>query len=211
MTAYGALDHVRVRADSTLFLLGELAPEEHAAFEAHLHGCPGCRAEVHDLADAAALAVGAPPADLLARLRRRIAGERGTGEARSASPQVQPWKAWSVASPERGVLVRRDEGSWQDTAIPGIRVRSLFVDEANDRVSMLVRMDPGTAYPAHRHGGAEECYVLEGDLLVGEYRMRAGDYQRLDLGSVHGVQSTDEGCLLFVVSSRHDELLEGRA
>ena len=69
-------------------------------------------------------------------------------------------------------------------------------------------MAPGTSYPGHRHAGVEECYVLEGDLRVGDLVMRAGDYQRAAIGSVHGVQSTEGGCLLLVLMSDRDERLE---
>jgi len=41
--------------------------------------------------------------------------------------------------------------------------------------------------------------------------MHAGDYQRVEVGSEHPVQSTENGCLLFIVSSLHDELLESGA
>jgi hypothetical protein len=50
--------------------------------------------------------------------------------------------------------------------------------------------------------------VLQGDLRVGPtLHMRAGDYQRVEKGHQHPVQSTDGGCLLFIVSSLHDELV----
>jgi anti-sigma factor ChrR (cupin superfamily) len=68
-------------------------------------------------------------------------------------------------------------------------------------------MDRGTSYPPHRHADVEECYVLQGDLRVAGRVLRAGDYQRADRDSVHGVQSTENGCLLLIVSSTDDELL----
>ena len=86
-------------------------------------------------------------------------------------------------------------------------MKPLFVDRERDYVTMLVRMAPGTSYPCHRHGGAEECYVLQGDLHVAGQVLHSGDHQRADDASEHGVQSTEEGCLLLIVSSQHDELL----
>ena len=50
--------------------------------------------------------------------------------------------------------------------------------------------------------------MLEGDIQVGEVTMRAGDYQCMERGSVHPVQSTREGCRLLIVSSLSDELLD---
>ena len=37
--------------------------------------------------------------------------------------------------------------------------------------------------------------------------MKAGDSQRLAGGTTHGIQGTRAGCLVFIVSSIHDELL----
>ncbi len=71
---------------------------------------------------------------------------------------------------------------------------------------MMVRMEPGASYPAHRHGGAEECFVISGDLRTGAVHLRAGDWQRADAGSRHPVQSTDGGCVLLLVSSLDDTL-----
>jgi anti-sigma factor ChrR (cupin superfamily) len=86
-------------------------------------------------------------------------------------------------------------------------VKRLFADTRRDSVTMLIRMAPGTEYPAHRHGGAEECLVLEGDIQVGDLSLRAGDYHCAQLDSVHDVTRTTGGCLLLIVSSQHDQLL----
>jgi quercetin dioxygenase-like cupin family protein len=125
------------------------------------------------------------------------------------------WKSWGSAPPEGFVadparafhFVGSDAGAWEPTGVEGIEARRLSVDRENDRATFLARMAPGTSYPAHRHAGPEECYVLSGDLRVGDLHMHAGDYQRADPGSIHGVQSTDAGCLLLLVSSLDDEIL----
>lgn len=123
-------------------------------------------------------------------------------------PAVQLWKSWSSAPDAKALTVlRSNDGMWEKTGVEGVEVKQLFVDQARDYVTMLVRMQPGSSYPSHRHGGFEECYVISGDLAVGDTLMTAGDYQRADGGSVHVVQSTRAGCVLFIVSSRHDELL----
>ena len=50
--------------------------------------------------------------------------------------------------------------------------------------------------------------MLSGELRVGsEITMYAGDFQHLGQDSVHPVQSTGDGCLLYLVSSLHDQLL----
>jgi putative transcriptional regulator len=138
-----------------------------------------------------------PPAGLKDRLMERI----------RSGAAVQAWKQWRPDSPDDNVIVRGGVSEWQPTAVEGVSVRRLFVDAAADRITMLVKMDAGTSYPAHRHGGVEECFVLEGDLYGPDFEMKAGDYQRLAGGSTHGVQGTRTGCLLFIVSSMNDDLL----
>jgi anti-sigma factor ChrR (cupin superfamily) len=103
--------------------------------------------------------------------------------------------------------LRAGEGEWEPTAAPGVKARTLHVDPARRYVTMLIRMEPGASYPGHRHADIEECYVLEGDLRVGGERLGAGDYQRADARSCHGVQSTEKGCLLLIVSSQEDEIV----
>lgn len=141
------------------------------------------------------------------------AGARPRGQCSSSeAARTQVWKAWAQSSAPTPLLdftfVSGTAGEWETTAIEGVEARRLFVDADGDRATFLVRMRPGAAYPAHVHAGPEECFVLEGDLLVGHQRMRAGDYQRAESGSTHDVQSTEGGCVLLLVSSLGDEIVE---
>lgn len=164
----------------------------------------------------------APPADLKKRLLNAIGDEAapvslqhqqaetpvaGKSAAQNAN-EVQVWKNWKRPSgPADFFLQRGSEGEWEPTAVAGVEVKKLFVDQKRNYATMLVRMAAGTAYPGHRHAGFEECYVMQGDLHVGNIVMHAGDYQRAEGGSIHDVQKTEQGCLLFIVSSLDDELL----
>ena len=86
-------------------------------------------------------------------------------------------------------------------------MKRLSMDAERELVTMLVRMRPGASYPRHRHAKAEECYVVEGDLHVGDLTILAGDFQRAEADSIHVPQYTVGGCLLFVTSSLEDEML----
>lgn len=192
---------------AALYTAGALNSAEQAEFEQHLaKGCPACTAALSELTPVATalaecVAPVVPPADVRAKLMQRITK---SGD----QPARQVWKRWqSDASPGLTIL-RADQGAWEDTGVPGVRVKRLSVDHENDRFTALVRMDPGSAYPRHIHRGAEECLVLEGELFVGEEAMHAGDYQRAAEGSQHVVQSTRTGCLLLIVSSLSDELID---
>jgi anti-sigma factor ChrR (cupin superfamily) len=202
---------------AALYVVGALEPEEARRHRLHLHECETCRGEADSLArTAASLTLNAPqiepPPALYDRVlaRFRAASDGAQGDAAAGPPPAQVWKVWSAPQPAAGGLSYEPAGDagFERTSIAGIRVRRLAVDPLAGRVTMLVRMAPGTAYPAHRHGGAEECFVLEGDVRVGEgLHMRAGDFQRAEAGSVHPVQTTDGGCLLLIASSTSDELL----
>ena len=196
---------------AALYALSALAPAEMEEVERDWRDSPAFWAEVRSLRDAAAgLAESGPRRkprrDLWPEIQARVAGT--PPEPPPTPSRTQLWKQWQGGPSSENWIRTAQDGEFEPTDIEGISVRRLFVDETADRVTMLVRMAPGTAYPAHRHGGAEECYVLAGDLSIGtEATLRTGDYQRMDEGSVHAVQSTRGGCLLLIASSRADELL----
>jgi anti-sigma factor ChrR (cupin superfamily) len=192
---------------AALHALGALSPEEARGFEAHRAGCASCAREEaafrEVLAETARAFAEEPPANLKARLLARLS----SGPAEPQETQV--WKRWAPPPEAGGLrLVRSGEGSWEPTAAPGVSVKRLSVDPGRRSVTMLVRMEPGSSYPRHRHAGAEECYVLQGDLKAGEDVLHAGDFQRAEAGSLHGIQSTEGGCLLLIVSSQDDELID---
>jgi anti-sigma factor ChrR (cupin superfamily) len=176
------------------------------------------------------IAAAVPPFALKERLLRSIK----TAEAQSSSTEtpaafsgaaprladneksagLQVWKTWTNrpdgAKPALPGLLTlgASEGAWEDIGISGIKVKRLFVDAQRDSVTMLVRMPAGAAYPRHRHAAPEQCYVLEGDLRINDLVFCAGDYQYAEPNSIHGIQYTKDGCLLLIVSSLHDELVE---
>jgi anti-sigma factor ChrR (cupin superfamily) len=213
------LDRATAERVST-WVFGSMTAGEQSSFEAHLEACAVCRNEALTLRKALAgfetlVPPVDPPEEMRARLLERIrrTPRNAAGDAAVRQP-VQVWKQWAAdsKSAEDGFFVQRaDETGWEATGVDGVEVRKLFVDAANDRASMLVRMAPGTSYPSHRHANVEECLVLEGVLNVGTLRLNPGDYQRAAGGSAHVVQSTDTGCTLFIVSSLHDELLPSSA
>lgn len=117
--------------------------------------------------------------------------------ARSAAPR-----------PSRDGLtfVRASEGVWHNLA-PGVVAKVLSYDSVSHRVTSLLRIAPGTSYAPHRHAAAEELYVLEGGCLCGGRELAVGDYHRAEAGTEHHDTSSDDGCLLLVISSPQNEML----
>lgn len=206
-----AAANLETATQAALHALDALPATEAAAFEDRLRrGQPRASAEYHSfrlVADRLVEAAPpvAPPVGLKARLLASVAADGPAPHPEA----VQVWRRWTSPTAGDGVFtLRADETGWEKTDIDGIEVRNLFADRDRKCVTMLVRMAPGTAYPTHRHAGVEECLVLEGDLRVPPGRhLHAGDYQRAAGDSMHGVQSTDAGCLLFIISSTEDELV----
>jgi len=196
----------KISEKAALHALGLLNETEAREFAEHVSGgCEVCRTEVQAFQETAGmLAVAAPSCKPPSRLKR-ILMERISESPRPAS-QLQPWQSWGLEATEGLHVVRRDEGVWT-TIAGGVYAKRLYADPGRDRVTMLIRMDPGSSFPSHRHGGPEECLVLEGEIQVGDLVLRAGDYQCAPLNSVHEVTRTDTGCLLLIVSSQHDQLL----
>ena len=127
--------------------IGALDPDERRDLEARLAALPpSVRAEVAHLYDASV------------EIAASASGEE-------PSPGVRDALLARVAAPSNHTITSTD-GEWVETAMPGVRMKILAIDRARDRVTMLLKGEPGARYPAHRHSGPEECYVISGSLIV---------------------------------------------
>ncbi len=98
------------------------------------------------------------------------------------------------------------EGVWREIE-PGVKAKVLSLDMVSRRVTTLLRIAPGASYAPHRHTEAEELFVLEGGCLCGGRELKAGDYHRAEAGTEHHDTSSDDGCVLLVISSPRNEML----
>ncbi len=176
--------------------------KESSSFEKEVRSLQETLSQIGDLAPEAS-----PPHSLRSRLMKRIGADL---KAADQAPLSQPWKDWRASEGDTNLkIVNREESGWQETAHEGVEVKPLFVDRARDRVTMLVRMAAGCSYPAHRHAGPEECFMLEGDLRGKGFSLQAGDYQYAPAHSAHGRQFTDNGCVVLIISSLKDQIQLG--
>lgn len=139
-------------------------------------------------------------------LRRLVeAWERRLGPLDAALAPLDPPKPLKSAierrlaessEPEHFTL-RADEGRWIAVA-PGIESKVLSFDTATGSGSALYRMAPGSSLPTHEHAFEEECYVIEGEVAVGDMQLGAGDYLRVRKGGGHGFVRSRAGALLFI-------------
>lgn len=183
-------DHLETVA---LYALNVLSSNEIADFEDHLSNCAECLREIETLRDTInsftswPTDVLRPPESLWTRLSQRISDESG-GE--------------SVLSPTR--LPTKPQ--WKEVA-HGILCKVLAVDAKASRVTMLVRLAPGTDYPPHRHAGVEELHLLHGELLIDDTRYYPGDYIRAEAGSVDHRVWSETGCTCILSTSTQDEII----
>jgi anti-sigma factor ChrR (cupin superfamily) len=196
---------------AALYAAGAMTAPERSDFEAHLEaGCPACREEVGQLvAVMAALASAVEPVTPDLQTRAALMSRLRPPPPARVSPLRQHLdREPSARELHQDMIIQRaSESAWKDSDLPGIRLRVLHVDPVRNQFTALIRMAPGTSYPRHHHQGPEECLVLEGDLQVSEMVLHPGDYQWAPAGSCHGVQSTQQGCLLLVTSSLTDEFI----
>jgi anti-sigma factor ChrR (cupin superfamily) len=115
--------------------------------------------------------------------------------------------AETSAAPPAGFSFRLDsEQDWLPHLVPGIRMKVLSANERRGYATLLLDVAPGTRFPAHHHGGDEECYVISGSLVACGRRIGPGDFHHADAGSDHGELWTDEGCRVLLVVAPEDYL-----
>ena len=100
---------------------------------------------------------------------------------------------------------------WRETRHEGVALKVLRRDEATNDATVLIRMRPGCSYPAHRHVGVEEVFVLQGGYRDSRGRHRAGDYVLNDAGSAHSpVALPGEDCVMLAFAHGGIEILKSR-
>jgi quercetin dioxygenase-like cupin family protein len=175
-----------------LYVLRALPADETRLLEAHVTSCLECQRELESLRPVAD-SLRSWPTDILrasdsmwSRLQERIGG--GAKEE-LVPPEVPAWR----------------EPEWEDVA-PGISCNLLATDTERDRVSMLVRLAPGAAYPPHRHAGVEELFLLHGELWIEDRKLSPGDYYRVEPGTADEHVWSETGCTCVLLTSPSDAI-----
>ena len=89
----------------------------------------------------------------------------------------------------------------------GIYVKILRFDEQQHRPpTILLKFEPGAAYPYHNHPGGEEIFVMQGSCFVNATELETGDYLYTPPGFKHSVR-TETGCELMLVIPEEVEIL----
>lgn len=73
--------------------------------------------------------------------------------------------------------------------------------------AFIVKFEPGGFIPEHDHPGREFAYVIEGEMIVGNERLKAGDFLTAGWGEVHNV-TTEKGVTFLIVIEKPIEIVE---
>lgn len=84
--------------------------------------------------------------------------------------------------------------------LEGIERKVLLPDDGSGIETALYRLAPGAVIPVHTHTHLEECWVVEGDVLVGEFPVYAGDMHIAYPGYEHAEILAPSGALLMIKS-----------
>lgn len=151
-------------------------------------------------------------------LHERTAACLASGLSQPATPSSRLKENILAAIRRRNGADRRDSGTpsetllsgfkyianhatldWQQARLPGAAIKVLYCNRPAGYAVVLGKLEAGVRYPAHDHVGSEELFVLTGDLHVGEYVLRAGDFHHADPGTHHQENFSVEGCTLLAV------------
>ena len=177
----------------SLYLLRALGSSEIAVAETHIAACSQCQGQIEglrsviDALDSRATELLRPSESVWRRLADRIAAETGP---QPLFPPAQPWP----------------EPEWEEVGA-GISCKVLANDTGRNRLSLLVRLAPGAAYPPHIHAGVEELHVLHGELWIDDRKLYPGDYHRAEAGTTERRVWSETGCMGVLITSSRDFIL----
>ena len=179
--------------------LGTLSAAERGPFETCLADprspaaalAAGYRQAVARLAAATAPPCAPPAPEVKARLFEAL--------QRSARPPLAAGAAAPAAA--RPQVLGHQEGAWRPTPIRGVRLRELSASSP-DYAVVLLSVEPGSVFPAHDHAGAEDFYLLQGEVLMEDRRLQPGDFVHWEAGVRHPEMRSPGGCEAMVITSR---------
>jgi anti-sigma factor ChrR (cupin superfamily) len=203
MTDRVAEDQMKEMA--ALHALSALSQFEARTFEQHIaEGCDACGAELESFEQTVgALAFGAPAAEPSPTVRDELIARLRAPDSVRVGPASRPIAA------DQFVSILAFEGEWREIQ-EGVRLKKLYVDQTTGIATSLVRMLPGTALPAHKHLGAEQFFVIEGDCNVAGQKLGPGDYHRAEADSTHETTYTTGGTLFLLIAPERYAVLDAR-
>ena len=122
---------------------------------------------------------GLRPAELSAATRDRLFA-RITGKISASLVKTSPMpRDWVAVSPH-------------------VSFKLLHRDFAQNVQTMLLRLAPGAVVPLHNHSTDEECWIVDGEVLIDGETIRAGDFHLARAGSTHRDFTSPKGATVLI-------------
>lgn len=99
---------------------------------------------------------------------------------------------------------------FKETSHPGVSIHFYYADPETRHGAVMIKMEPGSSYPRHRHNGPEELLILQGGFRDEHGEYRAGEFCRFEPGSIHHPVALEDGppCIMFAIASEGIDLFE---
>jgi anti-sigma factor ChrR (cupin superfamily) len=101
-------------------------------------------------------------------------------------------------TPNASTYVKPQDMEWKPSQFEGIEIKVLYEDKARGEMTCLLKWQPGTTLPFHKHPEIEQSYVISGSFSDHDGICRAGEYVWRTSGSMHETHSA-EGCVILAV------------
>ena len=115
-----------------------------------------------------------------------------------------------IETDQRKVANIHDDDAFSPWDPEGVKERGTSILKLNtsghrDVGFYIYKMEPGSHSAPHRHGGAEEFVIIEGELIENDGTVfKAGDVVWLAPGTEHNSR-TETGCLIAVYAEGPEE------
>ncbi|MEM9620021.1 MAG: cupin domain-containing protein [Pseudomonadota bacterium] len=87
-------------------------------------------------------------------------------------------------APSGTQTIKSTDMQWEPFA-EGIERSCLVPDQGDGTETCIYRLQPGAKFVNHAHTHQETCWVVSGDILVGDHPVQAGDMHIAEVGYEH--------------------------
>ncbi len=136
-----------------------------------------------------------PPAHLKNQIMKRL-DQRQDRETPQATPSSK-----TKDIPAGYSFMMDVDGPWRELPTKGTRIKELSASRETGTATFILEMDPGSRLLSHHHRGAEEAFVLYGDLQMRGKTLHAGDYMRAEPGTKHEDLYSEGGCRALIITA----------
>ncbi|TCS95027.1 cupin domain-containing protein [Hazenella coriacea] len=95
-------------------------------------------------------------------------------------------------------VIRKDH---RDQIPMGEGVQFSYLRKVEEEYSILVQMESGKVFSTHSQSVGEELFVIDGDVIIGDFVLQAGDYYFSPQGKKESI-STTHGCTVLISSTK---------